>query len=370
MKGIEMKRNAGFSLIELLVAMAITVIIILVSLDALTQAEHAAEGVTLMSNMTENLRAGMNYISRDLVLAGTGVPTGGISIPNGSGVPINRPGPVGMPAFPLTYTAIPAVTPGAALGPNVLGPTDIVTIMYADNLAFPPLNVPLSGNAINDPAPPPTTPPTTPCNGAISITGAFVTFDAACVNIALGNGGIAPGDLIMFSNAQGNTIETVTSVAGQTVNFATGAADPYNLNGRTASDANGTILELQAPVGTYPPTTATRIWMVTYYLDTTLPNLPRLMRRVNFRPAGPVAETIEQFQISYNFVTAGAVPCGAPCSNQKIPPAGLTANQMESANLFLAARSDQPFSWTKLYFRDNLVTQVSLRGLAFFNNYQ
>jgi prepilin-type N-terminal cleavage/methylation domain-containing protein len=365
-----MKRQAGFSLIELLVAMAITVIIILVSLDALTQAQHASEGVTLMSNMTENLRAGMNYISRDLVLAGTGVPTGGISIPNGSGVPINRPGPAGMPTFPNTYTAIPAITPGWTLGPNIEGPTDVVTIMYADDTAFPPLNLPLNGRGINDPAPPVTVPATVPCNGAMSTTGAFATFDAACVNIGAGAAGIAPGDLIMFSNSLGNTIEEVTSVAGQTVNFAAGAADPYDLNGRTASDPNGTMLQLQAPAGTYPLTTATRIYMITYFLDNTNPNNPRLMRQVNFHPAEPVAETLEHFQITYNFVNRGAGPCGAPCDNQPVPPAGMTANQMESANLFLAARSDQPFSWTHQYFRDNLVLQVSLRGLAFFNNYQ
>ena len=35
-----MKRNAGFSLIEMLVAVAVTVIIVLVALDALTQAQH------------------------------------------------------------------------------------------------------------------------------------------------------------------------------------------------------------------------------------------------------------------------------------------------------------------------------------------
>ncbi len=36
------------------------------------------------------------------------------------------------------------------------------------------------------------------------------------------------------------------------------------------------------PNGTFPPTTATRIWMVTYYLDNvTDPLHVRLIRRVN-----------------------------------------------------------------------------------------
>ncbi|MGH9827916.1 MAG: prepilin-type N-terminal cleavage/methylation domain-containing protein, partial [Blastocatellia bacterium] len=91
-----MRRNAGFSLLEMLVAVAVTVIVVMVSLDALTQAQHATEGVSLMSNMTENLRAGMDYMSQDLVLAGSGIPTGGISIPTGGGPAINRPSPIGF----------------------------------------------------------------------------------------------------------------------------------------------------------------------------------------------------------------------------------------------------------------------------------
>jgi Prokaryotic N-terminal methylation motif len=365
---MQTKRSAGFSLIELLVATAITVVIVLVSLDALTQAQHASEGVALMSNMTENLRAGMDYMSKDIVLAGSGIPTGGISIPIGGGPLINMPSPAGFAyTYPATYTAIPAVTPGPNLGPPIEGSTDMISVIYADNLTFAPLNVPLSGTFINDPTPAPTTPPTQPCNGSIDPAGASVTFDANCVTLTPGNGAIAPGDLIMFSNQQGNAIEYVTDVNGQTLTFATN--DPYGLNQRT--DPSGTMLQLQAPAGSgnYPPTTATRIWMVTYYLDNTDPTGPRLMRQQNFNAAEPVAESIEGLQISYNFVN-GNVACGAACSDQKLPPPGMTPNQMLSVNLFLAARSDLPFSWTGKYFRNNLVSQVSLRGLAFYNQFQ
>ncbi|MGH9711214.1 MAG: hypothetical protein ACRD37_11780, partial [Candidatus Acidiferrales bacterium] len=196
-----------------------------------------------------------------------------------------------------------------------------------------------------------------------------VTFDPACIQLpAAGNGAIAPGDLIMFSNSQGNTIECVTgvNVGTNTLNFAVG--DPYGLNATAGIDATGTIKQLESAPGAYPPTTATRIWMVTYYLDNTNPLNPKMMRRVNFNAPSTVAESIEGLQIAYNFVNGNPL-CGAVCSNQPVPPVGMTANQMMSANLFLAARSDKQFTWTKHYFRNNLTSQISLRGLAFFNQY-
>ncbi len=363
-----MRRNSGFSLIELLVAVTITIAIVGVSLDALNQGQHASEAISLMSNMTENLRAGMDQIQRDFVLAGSGIPTGGISIPNGSGIPINQPSPAGDAyTFPVGSSAVSAVTPGHGLGPLISGTvnSDMVTLIYADNQTFPPLNLPLSSNFINDPGAPA---PDVPCAGIINATGTSATFDPTCVVFNAGNGAIGIGDLIMFSNAQGNTLEYVTGVAGQVMAFVKG--DPYGLNGRT--DPAGTMFQLQSasapnPV-TYPYTTATRIWMVTYYLDNTNPSGPRLMRQVNFFTPEPVSESIEALWITYNFVNG--VACGAACSNQPIPPAGMTANQMMSTNIFLGARSDKPFSWTKQTFRNNLISQISLRGLAFTNSFQ
>lgn len=366
MRNRNVKPNAGFTLVELLVAVAITITIVGLSLDALNQGQRASEAISLMSDMTENLRAGMDQIQHDMVLAGSGIPVGGISIPNGAGPAINQPSPAGFAyTFPAGSTAIAAVTPGHLLGPLISGAvqSDMITVIYADNQTFGPLNpaVPLSANFINDPG---AVAPDQPCNGTINPAGTAVTFDATCVVFDVGNGAVAPGDLIMFSNAQGNTLQYVTSIAGQTMNFAAG--DPYGLNGRAAPA--GTMAQLQSGPGTYPPTTATRIWMVTYYLNNTNPAGPRLMRQVNFRQAEPVSESIEALWITYNFVN-GTI-CGAACSNQPIPPAGMTANQMMSANIFLGARADKAFSWTKQTFRSNLVSQISLRGLVFTDQFQ
>jgi type II secretory pathway pseudopilin PulG len=358
-----MRRNAGFSLIELLVACVITAAIVGVSMDALNEGQRASEAISLMSDMTENLRAGMDQMQHDIVLAGSGIPVGGISIPNGSGVPVNEPSPAGDAyTFPVGTAAISAVTPGHGLGPLISGTvsSDMVTLIYADNTTFGPNNQPLSTYYVNDVG---AVAPDTACAGSINATGTSATFAANCVVFDTGNGAVAPGDLIMFSNAQGNTLEYVTSIAGQVMNFAKG--DPYDLNGRT--DPAGTIYQLQSSPGAYPWTTATRIWMITYYLDNTNPAGPRLMRQVNFFTPEPVAESIEALWMTYNFVNG--IACGAACSNQPIPPAGMTANQMMSTNVFLGARADKAFSWTKQTFRNNLIAQISFRGLAFTDEF-
>lgn len=351
-----MRRDRGFSLIELLVAMTITVLVVAGTLAMLDQGQRTSAGIALSSNTIQNLRAGMNYLSRDVVLAGQGLPTGGIPIPNGAGVPVNRPGPGGTSytfgAAPNFFTAIPVVTTGGGLGPSVLRASDMITVMYADN------SLTLNQNVINDPVGPPV------CSGSIDPNGAFVTFDVNCTPLGAGPGGqnIQPGDLIMFSNAQGNALAVVTTISGQTLNFATG--DPYNINQRT--DPSGTMKQIQVPPGSgnYPPTTATRVTMVTYYLDTSEPTNPRLMRRINFNAATAVAECIEDLQISYDFVDGNGNP-----ADLKDPPAGDSANQIQNVNLFIAGRSYYPVSQTNKYYRNNLVTNVAPRSLVFFNRY-
>jgi hypothetical protein len=175
----------------------------------------------------------------------------------------------------------------------------------------------------------------------------------------------------MFTNINGSALQTVTSVTGQTVRFASG--DAFNLNARTAPQ--GTIKQIQNtdssnnPNGTYPPTTATRIWMVTYYLDNiTDAAHVRLVRRVNFDPTPlaqlAVGETLENMQFTYNYIDGVTNP-----SNQVGVPTNLTENQIRSINVFLGARSNYFDPQRKRYTRINLQTQVSLRSMAYRNRY-
>jgi hypothetical protein len=160
------------------------------------------------------------------------------------------------------------------------------------------------------------------------------------------------------------------------VNFASNpGVDKFGLNQSGATQ--GTIKQLQDKVpgsnpvayaGTYPPTTATRIWMISYYLDTTTdPQHYRLVRQVNFRPTQPVAEVIEGLQFTYNFVDAN-VPPTIYANSTTVPP-GLTESNIRSVNLFLGARANAPSGSNSAYIRDNMKTQISVRSLSYFNRY-
>jgi prepilin-type N-terminal cleavage/methylation domain-containing protein len=390
-RGAEMKRQAGFTLVELTIATAVTLVVLAAAISTFRDATLANNSVTLSSDMNDNLRAGMNLIVQDLIQTGTGIPAGGISIPNTTdvngcnvGKPVNRPpaslglkfnGPNAI--TPGCYVVLPAIEPGPDLGPAVVSPdgasapaSDVISLLYADNtLALDQAPIIRTASVA---------PPVKACNGTIAKDGSTVTFDPVCVTIGAAGIPVNTGDLIMFSNNNGTALQTVTSVNGQTLNFAAG--DAFNLNGRTASETGGTILHLQnftvdafgnvTFLGTYPPTTATRIRMITYYLDpNTDPQHPRLMRAVNFsNPVDQqaVAETLENLQFTYN-LEDGTVP--PPVAKPGVPGTD-TESQIRSVSVYLGARSTARAARGQQYIRTNLATQVTLRSLAYFNTYK
>jgi type II secretory pathway pseudopilin PulG len=386
------KKIAGFTLIELMIAMGVTMVLLYAAVSAFRNASQSNQMVVQAADMSENLRAGLNMIQLDLQQAGTGIPTGGISIPFtapcGTTPRINRPqlGTVGTFPYPgaTCESTIPAVEPGNMMGPAITAPdatagtaanpnsiTDEITVLYADNTAG------LDQKPINQPA---TAGP--PANagcpsGSLKLTGTTLTatFDITCVNISSTTAGnlivINPGDLIMFQNNNGVALLTVTGVSGQTLTFA--SSDAFALNGRT--EAGGTIQQLETGGSAcgggsacFSTTLATRIWMITYYLDNvTSPPYTRLIRQVNLNSPTPVGETLENLQFTYNFIDGVTNP-----SNQPSVPTGNSESNIRSVNVYLGARSSHSISQggRTVYARSNLMTQVSLRSLAYVNRYQ
>ena len=331
------RKLAGYTIIELMIAMSVTMVLLYAALHAFKDASQSSKQISLASDMTDNLRAGLNLIQQDLLQAGTGIPPTGIPIPNtpngagtcNAGQALNRPSLNGGTLFPQCNFVLPSIEPGQAMGPLITSPdatagnpsspasfTDEITMLYADNSSG------LEDKPVNQPAIP-------------------------------GNPGCPAGSI---------------TLSGQTVTFATG--DPYALNGR--NDPSGTILQLKNPGCTtqancWPPTTVTRIWMISYYLDNLADTTHvRLIRRVNFNPGSPVGETLENMQFTYNFVDGVNNPV-----NQASVPATNTEAQIRSVNIYLGARSNSLVRQGNktLYARDNLVSQVSLRSMAYVNNY-
>ncbi len=382
MKDTKTNREAGFTLLEVLVATTLMLVILAATLGTLTDAIHATEGVTLMADTQENLRAGMNYIQRDLVQAGEGLPQSGITIPNTGGVSaVNRPGPSGIGTFPTSWTVLPDISPGYQLGltTGTSGvATDMITVIYADNTLLDsnghwlneyPINTPGGGTNCSGATPTP--------NGTISTSGSTttITFDSTCVNINTGNTALAVGDLIMLqANGGGMALLSVSSVnlASNQIVFNS-TTDPFALN--NSGKTSGTISQVQSPAGsgTYTTTTATRVWMVTYYIANSTgsagnPAVPMLMRQVNMRAAQAVGEVIENMQFYYDVLTAGSSP---PTVTAEVTnPTAAQLPYVRDAYVLLFARSENPFSVSKQYFRNNLSTVVNVRSLNFYNEFK
>ncbi len=383
---------AGYTLIEMMIAMGIMLLVMGGTFTAMAQAmraEHTAKQVTGMNN---NLRAAMDLMVRDLLQVGQGLPVGRrIGIPNGVGSAlITRPGPAaqgacaGVSTFPAGVS-LPAVSVGADLGPPVDGLcTDVVTTLALDGAAEQ-LNV--SSIAAN--------------GRSLTIHSQHNLGDDPDV---VGDN-LRAGDLLMLRKGSSSVLMQITSVtiaAGeQRIFFAAGADDPLGLN-QTAAGVAGTIVTHIAggtpdPAAQQPhpgpdgiagnaddppnvilpgPTDASRVRMVTYFVDTTNAARPRLMRAMGGNPANVVAFDVLTMRLTYDLVDlvnnytgvrmnatdlAGGGGCAAaPCS----------VNQIRKVNVALTMRSAQRTGATNDFFRNTLFSQVSLRSLAFVDEYR
>lgn len=368
MKLSRSKKLAGFTLIEFAIAMAVTTVAMAATVGAFMNATQANQNVALREDVSDNMRAGLNLLEQDLIQTGTGIPTGGITIPANVPTPactagytnIARPLLNGSTFFPHCNVVLPAIEPGNALGvpitaPDVAGSlvnTDVVTLMYQDNslnLSQYPIYLAAGSGAPGNAG---------GCAGSISPIGAFAQFDPACVVSPSPSGAsINAGDLIMFSNANGNALVMVTSVAWPTVFFAKN--DPFGLN--QTGLPSGTLIQLQSGGGTYPPTTAERVTMISYYLDNaSVPSHVELIRQVNFNAGQTVGDTIENLKFTYNFNDGIHV-------NQPTVPVGFSENQIRSINILVGGRSDNVYMQSGNYIRSSTQTQVSLRSMAYSN---
>jgi len=336
-----MKTEQGFSITEMLISTMLFMVVLGATLSALNDSLRMNDKTNRLADLEQNLRAGANFIVQDFIQAGLQIPTGGIPIPSGAGAnAVSRPSPPGQ-NYTFNSLTISSVNPGAGLGPAINGRnTDMVNILYADNL----LPVALNSRTLD----------------AIDGSGSVITVNPA-VPITNVNYPISVGDLIYFNNARGSTMQYATAVNGQQVTFAPG--DPMGLNQPAAAQGNITQLKSGA---TWPPTTAMRVWMVTYYLDnTTDPQTPRLIRRINNRQGQVVGLVLEDLQLTYDLVDGVTNP-----ANVDDPVAPNSPNQIRKLNLFVSGRSAAKMRETNQYLHHSLTTQVSLRSLAFVNRYQ
>jgi prepilin-type N-terminal cleavage/methylation domain-containing protein len=373
----ERRRERGFTLIELLLSVAITTLIMGATFSAMNDAMRMNDSAIMLTNMNYGLRTGMDIVVRDLLQVGQGLPSGRvIHIPSGAGsAAIRLPGPSGTNYQLANATELTAVIPGPGLGPVVNGQaTDMMITIAADSAFDQRLLTAVAADGTS----------MTVWNGAANLGGAVITDG--------GPDDVAPGDLMMLTKGSGSALVQVTGVAGQTVTFADG--DSLNLNQAGAAEGTVAVLRATAPADVLanpapnPPVVtmvATRIRMITYYLDvTTDPRRPRLVRRINNgHPTNfdndlgtAVAFDVENLAISYDLADDAGSPANVRMDASDLDGTGActpdpcSPNQIRKVNVVLAGRSRLPLRNTRDFLRNTLTTQVSLRSLAFVDRYR
>jgi type II secretory pathway pseudopilin PulG len=382
------KSGRGFSLIELLLSLAIGMIVIGTAVQLFSRGLNATFVVSQRAEMQQDIRAASNLLLKDIGLAGAGMPAGqAVSLPSGTGVrPIYGCDQLGNcipgggiaypcstnvgPCFPTLY----GIIPGWRLGitpPGSPNPSDVITVVYTDTVfalncykaTFP------GGGAIN----PVTFTAPAPVPATCALPAGLVAPQAVTDPVV----GLKAGDLVLFQNTlaagTGLAIAEVSNAGGggpYTVNFLNADALQLNQSAATAGDLKQII--------TGNNTTATRIFVTSYYLRLLPdplgvgPGIPVLMRQVNGSLPVPVAENVVNLQFTYDTYDALGNLLNSQ-GNAGYPATSL--NLIRKINVVhLTIRSQMAGARTGLmttngYQSFDFQTSISARNLSYQNRY-
>jgi prepilin-type N-terminal cleavage/methylation domain-containing protein len=372
-KGIMSMKNTqrGFTLLELMVASSIGVLVILAMTSLFKMGMDATFTVSQRAETQQNMRAAVELITKDVGLAGAGLPTGGLQLVSGTGTSsqfaCNQTGTCYVPAntYPANtangtanymYAILPGFNNGVQNGsaiPNAPGQVnDSITSIYCD------YNFPLSNFAFNV------------TSGTTVTVGPATTIIAGQPTNILAAGGLVTGDLLLFTVATpGNG---TTSTGTSSVQNAAVVAEITSIPSNTQIDfSTGDALRFnQAGGGNNLAAVAAAVTAgVTYFLQVpaagSTVQTPRLMRQVNGYDAVPVADNIINLQFTYDVINsttsyinanlqdpigAGQSPSLIQKVNMVVMGESLTSGGKKSQNMYLA-------------------TQISARNMSFCNSY-
>ena len=308
----KLNHHAGFSLLEMMVAMTLMVIVVAALASLMKSSISISNATYELTDAQEGLRSAQEFINRDLVSAGDGLKTM-------TYIPVTTTfvqkylslNPVPDPAMPSGVTNLGILTtdndvpvdtivfgldPGVPTNPLVKvrsSPlvTDRQTILAIDS-SFVPISLPAA---------------------TIDSTGTTVTISDT------DRTRFTAGEVYFLTSSVGGTFGTLTNVtditgANSTLTFAAGSSngDKFGLN---VTGAGGRISTIAACNGTGStlPATLQRMKIIHYYIDTT----GRLMRRVfgvkgtGFREAA-VADHVTSVQFIYSL--------GPDSAGNNVPP--------------------------------------------------
>jgi type IV pilus assembly protein PilW len=351
-------RQHGFSLLEMMIAMSLGMIVIGSTVQLFKMAVDSSRLVVQRTEMQQNMRAAIELMTKDISLAGSGLPDAGIQLP--------LKGTVSRYGCDQTTCHVPSATypnnnymtgllPGYGNGveakasiPHAPGTrNDSITVIYAD------YSFPLNQYWLDFPAP-------TSTGGQLNVNVPFPAPNPLPQQITAA-GGLQVGDVIWLSSSLGNAVGEVTAVTNNSITFADN--DALNLN-QSAATVTNNIRALNN--GTH--LTGYRLYIVTYYL--TVPangELPRLMRQVNGRSPVPVADDIINMQFAYDLfnATSNALDANQP-DPLSFPNDAL--GLIQKVNISVMGQSLVNNAKNAQSMR--LATSVSARNMAFFDRYK
>jgi prepilin-type N-terminal cleavage/methylation domain-containing protein len=353
------RRASGFSLLEMVIAMALGTIVLGAAVQLYSQGVAATWTVSQRAEMQQDFRAASNMLTRDLSMAGAGLgndvvialpatitPVYGcdqtkcyLGAANGAAATYPKPG-----ATPYLYGLIPGMNAGPTI--NSLQ-NDAVTVVYTDSTFY--LN----------------------CYDAKVTAKTVVTFtmDVALPGCVLPSGmstpqnvndqvvGLTVGDLVWFTLNGTPVLAEVTGISSNVVTFA--ASDALNMNQTTATGLVNVALNATG--------TGMRILVITYYIDNSV-SPSRLMRQISGHSPMPVAENVVYMKFSYDLYDAAG---GTVRTDQADGGAsyGLAPSQITKINIKHMSMNSSMKGAKGGYQGLDLQTSVSARDLTYSNGY-
>jgi prepilin-type N-terminal cleavage/methylation domain-containing protein len=381
MSGRSAKRESGFSLLEMIIAMALGTLVLGAAVQIYIQGVQATWTTTQRAELQQDFRAASNMLTTDLSLAGAGLnPGAAIALPSATSpvygcAQTTSPYPCYINGTSVAYPAqggtayLYGLMTGYNDGPTLLaaqGPTDVTTVVYTDNNFYLDCYTATVTSA---------TQVTFALPGATSVNCTSPTGNAGAQSVSDSAVGLVAGDLVLFTFGSTNVVAEVTTAAsGGVATFAAG--DALNMN-QAAAVSNSLASEYNShvPVTGY----ATRIQVISYYVDNS-PTPSRLMRQVSGHTPVPVAENVVYLKFTYDLFNdttdLPAVACSNPgaatdgCSGAST---GLLPNQITKINIQNMAMDStllgSQFGPGNGFQRMDLQTSVCARNLTYVNNY-
>lgn len=393
MRPVSKFSSRGFSLIELLISLAVGLIVMGAAVQLYSSATDVAWVVQQRSEMQQDLRAAEDMIVRDISLAGsglTGINGESIALPSGTtpqygcttattcSPQYNYPC-VGAACVPTLYPIMPGYQKGI-IPPGSATKSDVITVAYTDaNLAiwcYPftytsgsttiTLTAPASTTNCNPVLPPGLVYPQAPNNPYTGLKAGDL------VMMQNNTGGAAIGEVTAVSPANpGNTAPTpctgtpCTGGSSYTITFA--SSDPLKLN-QTASSSY--ITAVTGGTALY------RLLVITYYLanwtDANGDVTTILYRQVNGQSAIPLVDNIANLQLTYDTYNSSGALLNA--SGDGGESGGTSPNLIRKVNLAHLTIHSQIYGVRSAYSASgyqsfDVQTSVSTRNMSYNNRY-